>query len=267
MPIHPTAIVDRHAELDPSAEVGAYAIIEPGAVLHAGVQIFPHAFIARGTTLRARAQVHPFAVVGHVPQDLAFKGEPSFADIGEGTIVREHVTIHRGTMPGSTTVVGRNCFFMSTSHVGHNCHVGDEVKLANGALLAGHVHVGARAFISGNSVVHQFVRIGELVMLGGSLRVVQDVVPFVLLGPDSVGLNTIGMRRAGISSVERLELRECHRLLFRSGLMMPAAIERIAGLVRTESGKRLLEFLRAPSKRGIELWRGRRAQSEAPPED
>lgn len=256
MAIHPTAIVDRTAEIDPTAEVGAYAIVERDVRIGPRVRLYPHAYVGEGTTLGADCEVHPFAVVGHPPQDLKFKGEPTFTVVGGGTIIREHATIHRGTMPGSTTVVGARCFIMSTGHIGHNCTVGDDVVIANGGLLAGHVSVGHRAFISGNAVVHQFSRLGELVMVAGGTRLVQDVPPYMLYGPRGVHApNVVGLRRAGLGSTERHELRQCHRLLYRSGLRLPDAIERIAGLVQTEPGRKLLAFLREPSKRGLATLR------------
>lgn len=253
MPIHPTAIVDKSAEIDPSVEIGAYAVVERNVRIGPGTRVYHHAYVAEGTTLGRGCQIHPFAVVGHLPQDVKFTGEPTFTEVGDETIIREHASIHRGTVPGSRTIVGRRCFIMATAHIGHNCVVGDEAILANGALLAGHVQLGRQAFVSGNVAVHQFVRVGELVMLGGRLKAIgMDVPPFMMVEvPGPVGLNVVGLRRAGLNSTERLELRECHRILYRSGLHFPAAIERVAALVRTEPGRRLVEFLRAPSKRGF----------------
>jgi len=252
MAIHPTAIVDRSAEVDPSVEIGPYAVVEKNVRIGAGTRLYPHAYVAEGTTLGQRCQIHPFAVVGHLPQDLKYEGAPSYTQVGDETVVREHATIHRGTTPGSTTVVGRRCYIMSTGHVGHNCVVGDEVKVTNGALLGGHVEVGHGTFISGNVSVHQFVRIGELAMIAGGIRVIQDVPSYMLVAPAGVvGINVVGLRRAGFGSAERLELRECHRLLYRAGLHFPEAVERVAQLVRTEPGRRLVAFLRAPSRRGF----------------
>lgn len=252
MPIHPTAIVDASAEIDPSADVGAYAVVEPGARIGADTRLWPHAYVSAGTTLGRGCQIHPFAVVGHLPQDLKFAGEPSYTQVGDGTIVREHATIHRGTMPGSTTIVGQRCFIMSTGHIGHNCVIGDDVVVANGGLLAGHCEVGRRAFISGNVAVHQFCRIGAMVMLGGRVSAVgSDVPPFMLVEPPGVvGLNVVGLRRAGISSEERRELRRCHQVLYRGSGPFPRRVEQVAGMVATDAGHELLKFLQAPSKRG-----------------
>ncbi len=265
MSIHVTAIVDRRAEIDSSADIGAYAIIDRNVKIGAESRIYPHAYIAAGTTLGRRCEVHPFAVLGHLPQDLKFEGGESYLQIGDGTVVREHVAIHRGTAPGSTTVLGQRCYIMCTAHIGHNCVLGDEVKLAG--FLAGHVEIGSGTFISGHSGVHQFARVGELAMIGYGVRLPKDVPPFMLVAPAGVvGINAVGLRRAGFGSAERLELRECHRILYRSELAFPAAIERVAQMVKTDPGRRLVEFLRAPSKRGYQRLK-RHAGAETDNED
>lgn len=256
MAIHVTAIVDRRAEIDPSADIGAYAVIETGVKIGPETRIWPHAYISAGTTIGRKVQIHPHAVVGHHPQDFAWKGVPSYTQIGDETIIRECATVHRGTLAETTTLVGKRCFLMAGSHVGHNCVLGDDVKVANAAQLSGYVTVGDRTFISGNVGVHQFVRIGELVMISGVTRVVMDVPSFMIWGPRGVmGPNVIGLRRAGLTSEERLELRQCHRLLYRSGLPFREAVARVGTFVKFEPGKRLAAFLTAPSKRGIAGYR------------
>ena len=152
--IHPTAIVDTQAHLDASVEVGPYAIIEAGATIGAGTIIGPHAWIRSGTTIGARNHIHYGAIIGHWPQDLAFKGEDSVVRIGDGNQIREYVTIHRGTTPGSTTVLGNDCFLMAMAHIGHNCAIGDRVIIANNTALAGYVTVEDQAFLSAQCVVH-----------------------------------------------------------------------------------------------------------------
>ncbi|MFQ5805754.1 MAG: acyl-ACP--UDP-N-acetylglucosamine O-acyltransferase [Phycisphaerae bacterium] len=264
MPIHPTAIVDKHAEIDPAADIGAYAIVEAGVKIGAGTKIYPHAYISQGTTLGQRCQIHPFAVVGHHPQDLKWGGAPSYTKIGDETTIREGASVHRGTMAESTTVVGKRVYLMSTAHVGHNCVVGDDVILANATLLSGHVHVGNRAFFSGTARIHQFVRVGEMTMIAG-VRVICDVPPFMMVTSDGVvGPNLVGLRRAGLSSEERLEIRAAYKLLFRSGLLFREAVEQVAETVKTDPGRRLVEFLRAPSKRGFTRFKspGRDAEGD-----
>ena len=257
MAIHPTAIIDKTAEIDQSAEVGAYAVVERNVRIGAETRLYPHTYIAEGTTLGRRCQVHPFAVVGHQPQDTKWPGEPSYLQIGDETVVREHASLHRGTIPGSTTVIGARCYIMSTGHVGHNCVIGDGVTIATGAMLAGHVEVGAGAFISGNAALHQFTRVGELAMIGGNSSLGQDVPPFMLVRFPQVilGPNVIGLRRAGLGAAERLEVRQSYRVLYRSGLPFPKAVDQVAQSVRTDAGRRLVQFLRAPSKRGFLTYR------------
>ncbi len=254
MAIHSTAIVDRSAEIDPSADIGPYAIVEPDVRVGAHTRVYAHAYVAQGTTLGPGCQVHPFAVVGHLPQDYKFKGEPSYLTIGDETVVREHVAIHRGTMPGSTTVIGRRCLFMCTSHVGHNCIIADDVIVAG--TLSGHVEVGPRAFISA-CAIHQFVRVGELAMLGGGARIFVDVPPFMTAIERNrvIGPNVVGLRRAGFPAEDRHELRQAFQRLYRSGLAFPEALEQVAQMVQTDAGRRLVAFLRAPSRRGFLISR------------
>lgn len=253
MAIHPTAIVDPKAEVDPTADIGPYVIIEGPVKIGAGTRVYPHAFLTAWTEIGAGCQIHPGAVIGHAPQDLAYGGDETYCRIGDETIVREGASIHRGTDPGSETVVGRRCFIMANAHVAHNCRLGDEVKLVNNVLLAGHVRVGAGAFISGGTGIHQFVRIGELAMIGGNSSVTMDVPPYftaVRLGY-CAGVNTVGIRRAGFTPEQRHDVKQAYRILYRSGAPFREAIERLADAVTTDAGRRILAFLREPSRRGI----------------
>ncbi len=253
MAIHPTAIIDKRAEIDSTAEIGPYAIIEGEVHVGANTRVYPHAYLTGWTEIGPNCSIHPGAVVGHEPQDLKYKGEKSYCRIGQGTVIRESVSIHRGTEPGSVTEVGAECFLMANSHIGHNCRVDENVILANGALLAGHVTVGKGAFLSGNSGAHQFVRIGELAMIGGLAVVTTDLPPcFMAVERDRcVGINLVGMRRAGFNAAERKEIKHAYRTLYRSGLPFLQVVERLAAELVTEPGKRLVEFLQAPSKRSI----------------
>jgi UDP-N-acetylglucosamine acyltransferase len=253
MPIHKTAIIDNCAVIDPTAEIGPFVTIEGPVHVGAGTRIGPHVSLAGWTLIGADCQVYPHAAIGHAPQDLAYDGAESLCRIGDGTIVREGATVHRGTAAGSSTVVGKDCFLMVNSHVAHNCVLGDRVVLANGVLLAGHAHVGDRAFLGGGAVVHQFARIGELVMVAGLARVSADVPPFFTAGGDNrcLGVNIIGLRRAGFTPAERDEIRRAYRLLYRSGTSFAGAIDHLAGTIETEPGQRLLQFLQNPSKRGF----------------
>ena len=175
---HASAIVDKSAVIGNDVEIGPFAVIGADVDLGDGCVIGPHAVIHPYTALGSGCRVHAGAVIGDLPQDLAFKQVRSFVEIGADCVLREGVTVHRGTEEGTKTSLGDECFLMANSHVGHNCLVGDGVILANGALLGGRVEVGAGAFISGNSAVHQFVKVGRLAMLAGLSGISKDLPPF-----------------------------------------------------------------------------------------
>lgn len=254
MSIHPTALLDRSAQVDPTVEVGPYAVIGPEVVIGAHTQIGPHAVIHRFTTMGERCRVHAHACLGDAPQDMAFKDTPSYVRIGHDVVLREGVTVHRGTKEGTTTEVGDHCYLMANSHVGHNSILGHHVILANGVLLGGYVEVGDRAFISGNCAIHQFVRVGRLAMVGGVAAMSVDVPPFCVTRTGSLntlaGLNTIGLRRNGISAEDRLALRAVFHRVFRSDRNRR---EVVAELRQAHPSPLVLEFLDfiAASKRGV----------------
>ncbi len=254
MAIHPTAVIDKKAEIDPTAEIGPFAVIEGPVKMGPGCRVYPNAYISGWTEIGAKVEIHPNAVVGHLPQDFHFSGERSYCRIGDGTIIREGASIHRGTQPESWTIVGKNCFILASGHVGHNCEVGDGVKIYNCTALSGHVEVGRNAIISGYSLVHQFVRIGEFVMVGGGTRLGKDVPPyFSALGEsECYGYNAIGLRRSGEFSPEEIaEVKTAYRTLYRSGKTFGVALEEMAGAMKTKTGRRIVEFIKAPNKRGI----------------
>ena len=230
------------------------AVIEAGAKLADDVVVGPHAVIYRHVTLGPGCVVHAGAVLGDTPQDMAFGGEDSFVVIGAGCVIREHVTIHRGTKPGTTTEVGDGCFLMAGSHLAHNVKLGRKVIVANGAMLGGYAEVGDQAFLSGNAMAHQFVRIGRLAMLGGGVGVSRDVPPFCILRSNSLNrvtaLNVVGMRRAGFSAEVRLEIQRAFRVLYRSGLNVPQALARLQAEFPSGPGREMHDFV-AASRRGI----------------
>lgn len=251
---HPTAIIDSRAEVDPDVEVGPYAVIERDVRIHSGCRIGPHAVILPHTTLAPRCRVHSGAVIGDLPQEIAFKGCRSFVQIGAGTVIREGVTIHRGTEEDTVTRVGEQCFLMVNSHVGHNALVGDRVIMANGALLGGRVEIGDGVFISGNSAVHQFVKVGRLAMLAGLAGVSKDLPPFCTVHGATInklgGLNTVGMRRAGISAADRQAVKRVFSAICASDLNVSQAIARIEQENLDGPALEFLEFVKS-SKRGI----------------
>ncbi len=221
-------------------------------------------YLTGWTTIAEDCELHPGVIVGHEPQDTHFTGDRSFCRVGRGTIVREYATIHRGTTPESETVVGESCFLLGGSHVAHNCVLGDHVTLINNVLLAGHVEVGERVTIGGGAGVHQFVRIGELAMVSGNARVMMDVPPFAMLDAEGrvAGLNRIGMRRAGIATEQIRAIREAYRELYRIGAPATTVADRIATGDPPAEVRRLVRFLRAPSRRGL-AGRSRRGRSRA----
>ncbi len=249
---HPTAIIHKSAQIDPSAEIGANVVIEEGVVIGAGCMIWQNATICRFTTMGEGNEVHMGAVIGHTPQDLSFKGGRSYTRIGRHNIFREHTTIHRGTGVESETVIGDKNFFMASSHAGHNCRIGNEVIVANGALLAGYVQVGDRAFVSGNCVVHQFCRVGKLAMVSGGSRVSKDVPPFMVEDGTNLiaAINSVGLRRGGFSSATRKAIKQAYDILYREGLSVTNALEKIEVTLEDPEVDHLIDFVRA-STRGI----------------
>jgi UDP-N-acetylglucosamine acyltransferase len=245
------------------------AVIEDGAVIGRDVHIGPHAVVLRNVTIGAQCRIHAGAVIGDLPQDLAFQPAETFVRIGAECVIREHVTIHRGTKPGSATVVGDGCYLMANSHLGHNVRLGTRVIVANGALLGGYVEVDDGAFISGNVVLHQFVRVGRLAMLSGGCGIGKDVPPFcttVGLARNRIGgLNTIGMRRAGLSAADRAQVKRAFTLLYRSQLNVSQALDRLRQECTTGPAVAIVEFVRA-SRRGICPMRNGTGEPDAAPE-
>lgn len=254
MSIHPTAVVEDGAELEEGVGVGPYAFIEAGARVGAGCVIGPHVVIYRATTLGPDGRVHAGAVLGDSPQDLSFKGGDSYVSIGAGCTIREGVTIHRGTKEGTRTEVGEGCFLMAFSHLAHNVRLGNNVILANGALLGGYVEIDDGAFLSGNVVVHQFCHIGRLAMLGGCCGISQDVPPFCMTQSVAfnqvVGLNVVGLRRAGMSAPDRSSIKTAFAHVYRSGLGVKEAVRRIRSEFDSGPAIEFADFI-AASERGI----------------
>jgi UDP-N-acetylglucosamine acyltransferase len=250
--IHPTAVIHPKGQLDPSVVVGPYAVIDADVSVEAECWIGPHVHLTGATVIGRGNRFHAGCVIGDAPQDLKYKGEPTRLRIGEQNIFREHVTVHRSNKLSEDTIIGSHNYLMAHSHVGHNVVLGNHIIMANGALLGGHVTVGDRAFISGNCLVHQFVRVGTLALMQGGAAISKDLPPFTVARGDNgmCGLNTIGLRRAGLSNEERLELKQLYAALFRSGQNLRAACAKAQKEFTSPTARVLLDFV-ATSRRGI----------------
>ena len=227
--IHQTAVVDPGAALADGVEVGAGCVVEAGVSVGAGTVLRPHAVIRRGTTLGKDNFVDSFAVLGGDPQDLSFdRGSETFLRIGDGNTFREGVTISRATKPGGATTVGDKTYWMANSHAGHDATVASGAVIVNAVLLAGHVVVGERAILSGNTLVHQFTWIGEMVMTQGHAGIGMHVPPYVMVAGlnEVVGLNLVGLRRnPAFSDEDRRQIKQAFQLTYRSGLPRAKAVE------------------------------------------
>ena len=251
--IHPTAVIHPAAWLGAGTVVGPFAVIEEWVQLGDQCVVGPHVHLTGDTVAGQRNHFHAGCVIGDTPQDAKFAGDRTRLRIGHDNIFREHVTVHRSNQAAEDTVIGDGNCFMAGSHVGHNCRIGDRNILANGALLAGHVTLSDRAFVSGNCLVHQFCRIGRLALMQGGSAISKDLPPFCIARGDNgiAGLNTVGLRRAGIASADRLALRRAYQGLFRS------ANRRAVSLAATReagAGNPLVEDLVAcveASRRGV----------------
>jgi UDP-N-acetylglucosamine acyltransferase len=234
MSIHPTAIIEDNVEIGPDCEIGAYTVIK------------------RFTRLGARNRIFEHAVIGGEPQDVKFRGEASFLEIGDDNIVREFCTLHRANGAGETTRIGSRNFFMVGVHVAHNCVIGDDNIFANEVALAGHITIEDHVFLSNGVGAHQFVRMGRHAMIGGKSKIVQDVLPFFITDgnpPRVRGVNSVGLRRSGFNEDERRALKDAYRILFRSALPLQNALQTLDEL-EDEHVAHLVDFIRG-SKRGF----------------
>jgi UDP-N-acetylglucosamine acyltransferase len=252
--IHPTAIISPDADIAADAEVGAFAIVGEGCTVGPGNVIAPRATLERNVTLGRSVKVGIGTILGGAPQDLKYAGEETTVEIGDGTVIREYVTINRGTAHSFKTTVGNNCLLMSYVHIAHDCQIGNGVILSNVVQLAGHVTIEDKAIISGLSAVHQFARIGHHSFIGGMSRVSKDIPPFLKAVGNPVklyGLNTIGLQRSGMEEETIRELKRAYRLLFRSDLNVTQAIERAqTELEPLPEVKELISFVEG-SERGV----------------
>jgi UDP-N-acetylglucosamine acyltransferase len=252
--IHPTAMVDRLAEIGVGVTIGPYAIVGPQVIVGDRCRIGPRATLQQNVRLAEGVSVGDGSVLGGDPQDLKYDGEETWVEIGPGTIIREYSTINRATAATFKTTVGARCFIMTYVHLAHDCHVGDDVVIANATQCAGHVTIHDRAILSGLNAVHQFVTIGTYAFVGGGSRVNQDIPPYVKAVGNPMelyGLNSIGLQRAGFPGETIAALKRAYRLFFNSDLNLSQAMERArADLPLVPEVERFLAFVES-SERGV----------------
>jgi UDP-N-acetylglucosamine acyltransferase len=253
--IHPSAMISAKAKIGSDVSIGPYAIVGDEVSIGDGTIIGPHAVIDPYVAIGSECHIFQFASVGAVPQSLKFKGELTWTKIGDRCIIREFVTINRGTEEGGgITRIGNDCLLMAYAHIAHDCILGNRVVMANNATLAGHVTIGNFATVGGLTAVHQFVRIGDYAFVGGKTVVVKDISPYVLASGDRAelhGLNLVGLKRQEFSPEVVKQLKKAYRLIFRIGLTLNEAIERVAAEVEPIAEvKTFIEFIKS-SERGI----------------
>ena len=263
--VHPSATIAATARVAPTARIGPgvvigdYSILEDDVVVGAGCKIESHVVVKRWTSLGENNEISSGAVLGSDPLDKSLSGKRSYLRIGNGNRIREHFTISRGTEPESETVIGDDNFIMTSGHIAHNCRIGNGTVIASTTLIAGYVEIEDRAFVSGGIGVQQYLRIGELAMVGGMTRVNQDVTPYLThVGPTMAvhGLNLVGLRRAGLGSGDIDRIRSAYRILFRSGAPLADALATVEAEVDGPHARHMVEFIRA-SKRGVCRRKGR----------
>jgi UDP-N-acetylglucosamine acyltransferase len=257
--IHPSAIIASTARIHPDARIGPrtrigeFCIIEQDVTIGAACLFEPYCFVKRWTTIGDANEFSAGTALGTDPLDKAFTGERSYLRIGNGNKIREHYTISRGTKPESATTIGDGNYIMTSGHVAHNCKLGNNIVIASCSLVAGYVEVEDQAFISGGVVIHQYSKIGRLAMVAGNTRVNLDLPPFFMFaGYDArpVGLNAVGLKRAGFTVPQVSMLRKAYRLLYREGLKLDEALNRIETELKDENTLHLVRFVQA-SHRGI----------------
>jgi UDP-N-acetylglucosamine acyltransferase len=252
--IHPTALVDPDAKLGADVQIGPFSIIGPEVVIGEKAIVQSHVVIEGEVAIGTGNFIGHGAIVGPPPQDVSFSPErKTRVEIGNGNIIREYCTIHRGSAEGSATIIGEKNFFMAGAHIGHNCLIGNNVIIANNCLLAGHVRVDDGAFLGGGSTFHQFMHIGRLVMVQGSSAFGKDLPPFVIAAERNAvfGVNIVGLRRAGFSAKDRGEIKAAFKLLYLSGLNLSQALDKAATLKFSAPAREFLDFVAHAKKRGI----------------
>ncbi|MDD5129162.1 MAG: acyl-ACP--UDP-N-acetylglucosamine O-acyltransferase [Candidatus Omnitrophica bacterium] len=249
--IHPTAVIDKEAVLGRNADIGAYAVIGKGVRIGDNAAISPYVHIKGDTDIGENVSIGSGAVIGGYAQMLGSKKPNGKIRIGRNNVLREYVTVNSSSSPDKETVIGENNLLMAFAHIAHDCRLGNNVVICNGSLVAGHVEIQDKAFISGNVVVHQFVRIGRIAMVGGLSRVNQDIPPFMMVVGDSKvwSVNLVGLKRAGFSNEDVLKVKKVFKILYASKLPMKKALDQIKE-IDSRHAQEIIDFVSA-SKRGV----------------
>ncbi len=254
MKIHPTAIIDKTAQIDESVEIGPYTVIEKNVTIGAGTVIASSVRIYGNTQMGKNNRIYHGAVIGAEPQDLGYdRNSETGLIIGDGNIFREGANIHRGTKPDHPTTMGNNNYFMGNFHVGHDCHLGDSNIFTHGTVLAGHVDVGNFAFISGVVAVHQHVNVGDYAMVAGCSKIVKDVPPYATADGNPatvIGMNAVGMKRAGMPPEARNAIKHAYKIIYHSGMNTSQAVAELKKEKMTKEVQNIVEFIEK-SDRGI----------------
>ena len=252
--IHPTAIGHPGAHLGRGVEIGPFCMIGENVRIGDGTRLLCNVVVNGHTAIGIDCEIHPFAVIGNSSQDKKYRGETSYVRIGNRNVIREFVTIQRGTGDQSDTVIGDDNYLLAYVHVAHNCRIGNRVVMSNVSQIAGHVTIGDYANLGGMVGVHQFVRIGRMAMVGGKSRIVKDIPPFLLCegNPTTIrGINKEGLKRNHVSEESIAELKEAYRLLYRTNNTLAGALDMLRHKVRTPEAKDFLAFFEETSERGI----------------
>lgn len=258
--IHPTAIVDPGAQIGSDVEIGPYSIVGPSVTIGTGSTIQSHVVIEGEVVIGQKTLIGHGAIIGAPPQDISFSPErKTSVVIGNDNVIREYCTIHRGTAEGTATKIGDNNFLMAGAHIGHNCEIGNNVTIANNCLLAGYVRVDDQAFLGGGSTFHQHMRVGRLVMVQGSSAFGKDLPPFTLAAERNsvMGINSVGLKRAGFSAQDRNEIKEAFKLIYLSGLNLSQALEKAAPMKVGAAAREFFDFIEEAKKRGLCPYRGK----------
>lgn len=257
--IHPTAIIAPGTEIGTGTKIGPYAVIEDDVTIGNDSEIGPHAIIGEGTRIGNKTRIFPGAAIGLIPQDKKFVGEKTYTIIGNNTLIREYVTINRGSSANGETRIGDNCWIMAYCHIAHDCIIGNDVTISNSLAMAGHVTIGNHVTIGGVCSFHQFSRVGDYVFIQATSYITQDILPFALTGADPlriVDINKIGLERHGFSEKRRRDIKRAYKILFRENLTMDDAISRLNNdFPGNDDISSIIDFLRTGS-RGVMRMNG-----------